>query len=57
MFAVAGAEGPVTINAQLVGTRRGFAGMRFPFRDKEQFDANERTLNSAYPAKDLPYTT
>lgn len=54
LFSVVGADGPVTINAQLVGTRRGFAGMRFPFRDKEQFDANERTLNAAYPAKDLP---
>ena len=52
VFEVVG-SGPTVINAQLVGTRRGFAGMRFPARDVEQFEANERTLNAAYPAKDL----
>jgi hypothetical protein len=44
---------PSMAHVKLCGTRRGFAGMRFPDRDKEQFDANEKTLNSAYPAKDL----
>jgi len=31
------------------GTRRGFRGMRFPNRTREQFVANERFLKSAYP--------
>lgn len=38
---------------EITATRNGFADMRFPDRDREQFDANEATLNSAYPAKDL----
>lgn len=37
----------------IFGKRRGFLHLRLPDRDKEQFDANERTLNSAYPAKNL----
>jgi hypothetical protein len=44
---------PKVARVQLCGIRKGFAGMRFPDRDREQFLANEATLNSAYPAKDL----
>lgn len=45
---------PSYVTVKLSGTRRGFRGMRFPYRDREQFLANERTLNAAYPAKQLP---
>jgi hypothetical protein len=34
---------------QLVGIRRGFLGQRFPLRTREQFEANEAFINSAYP--------
>lgn len=44
---------PEFVDFQIVGVRKGFKGMRFPLRDKEQFEANERHLNSAYPAKDF----
>lgn len=43
----------VIAQVEIEGIRNGFVGMRFPARDKEQFEANERTLNAAYPAKDL----
>lgn len=33
----------------LAGVRRGFVGKRFPARTREQFEANERFINSAYP--------
>lgn len=33
---------------RLSGIRQGFVGHRFPNRTKEQFDANERFINSAY---------
>ena len=39
----------VKLVISLRGTRRGFAGVRFPSRTREQFDANERFLKSAYP--------
>ena len=44
---------PTLVNAKVSAIRKGFKGMRFPLRDREQFLANERHLNSAYPAKDL----
>ncbi len=34
---------------RLTGIRKGFAGRRFPARRHDQFLANERFLNSAYP--------
>lgn len=46
-------SGDVNAQVEIEGIRKGFVGMRFPARDKEQFEANERMLNSAYPAKDL----
>lgn len=45
---------PLVVQIDIVGIRRGFLTMRFPARDKEQFDSNEATLNAAYPAKLLP---
>ena len=36
---------------RITGIRRGFTGHRFPPRTKEQFEANERFINSAYPAR------
>jgi len=41
----------VRLVLRLTGIRRGFAGKRFPARTKEQFEANERFINSAYPAR------
>jgi hypothetical protein len=40
---------PVRIVLRLTAIRRGFAGLRFPNRTREQFEANERFLQSAYP--------
>jgi hypothetical protein len=40
---------PVRIVLRLTAIRRGFAGVRFPNRTREQFEANERFLQSAYP--------
>ncbi|MFN7891481.1 MAG: hypothetical protein ACK5OC_14405 [Pirellula sp.] len=40
---------PVRIVLRLTAIRRGFAGVRFPNRTLEQFEANERFLQSAYP--------
>jgi hypothetical protein len=39
----------VRLVISLRGTRRGFAGTRFPNRTREQFEANERFLQSAHP--------
>jgi hypothetical protein len=39
----------VGLAISLRGIRRGFAGVRFPNRTREQFVANERFLKSAYP--------
>jgi hypothetical protein len=35
----------------LTGVRRGFRGLRFPNRTREQFVANEAFINSAYPVR------
>jgi hypothetical protein len=40
---------PVKLVIRLSGIRRGFANHRFPDRTREQFEANERFLRSAYP--------
>jgi hypothetical protein len=40
---------PLRIVVRLTAIRRGFAGMRFPNRTREQFHANEQFLQSAYP--------
>ena len=40
----------VRLVLRVTGIRRGFAGKRFPLRTREQFEANERFINSAYPA-------
>jgi hypothetical protein len=40
---------PVQLVIRLTGIRRGFGGHRFPDRTREQFEANERFLRSAYP--------
>lgn len=34
---------------RLTGIRKGFAGMRFPDRTRNQFEHNERFIRSAYP--------
>ena len=39
----------VTIAVRLTAIRRGFLGKRFPNRTREQFLANERHIQSAYP--------
>jgi|GEM_PF-5680799 len=39
----------VRATIRLSGIRKGFAGLRFTHRTKEQFEANERFLRSAYP--------
>lgn len=38
----------IQVTIRLTGIRRGFADMRFPDRTKEQFDANEKFIKSAY---------
>ena len=38
---------PLEVTVHLTGIRKGFAGIRFPDRTKEQFEANERFLRSA----------
>lgn len=40
----------VRLVLRLTGIRRGFAGKRFPARTREQFEANERFIASAYPS-------
>jgi hypothetical protein len=39
---------PIRVVIRLTGIRRGFAGLRFPDRTKEQFESNERFIKSAY---------
>lgn len=39
----------IEVVVTLVGTRKGFAGLRLPTRTKAEFDANERFIKSAYP--------
>jgi hypothetical protein len=39
----------VRISIRVTGIRRGFLGKRFSSRTREQFLANERFINSAYP--------
>ena len=40
---------PSKVTLKLTGTRKGFRGFDMPDRSKEQFIANERFINSAYP--------
>ena len=40
---------PNKVTLKLTGTRKGFKGFDMPERSKEQFIANERFINSAYP--------
>ena len=40
---------PNKVTLKLTGTRKGFEGFDTPERSKEQFTANERFINSAYP--------
>jgi len=40
---------PSKVTLKLTGTRKGFRGFDMPERSKEQFIANERFINSAYP--------
>lgn len=40
---------PCLLTLRLTGIRKGFKGKRFPARTREQFEANERFINSAYP--------
>jgi len=40
---------PNKVTLKLTGTRKGFEGFDMPERSKEQFTANERFINSAYP--------
>jgi len=40
---------PVNVCIRLTGIRKGFAGLRFPDRTREQFLANEKHIRSAYP--------
>jgi hypothetical protein len=42
---------PSKVSLKLTGIRRGFAGYDMPERSRAQFDANEKFLNSAYPAE------
>lgn len=44
------ARNDVRVTMRLSGIRRGFVGKRFPARTRRQFLANERFINSAYPA-------
>lgn len=39
----------VRLVIRLTGVRKGFCGHRFPNRTREQFEANERFIQSAYP--------
>jgi len=40
---------PDKVTLKLTGVRKGFAGMDMPERSRNQFEANERFINSAYP--------
>ena len=39
---------PVRVIVRLTGIRKGFRGLRFPDRTREQFEDNERFIKSAY---------
>lgn len=39
---------PAVVNLRLSGIRKGFKGMRFPSRTRQQFEENEAWINSAY---------
>jgi len=39
----------VEVTLRLTGIRKGFAGLRFPDRTKEEFEANEAFIKSAQP--------
>lgn len=43
------AKRTLNVVIRLTGIRKGFAGRRLPARRHDQFLANERFLNSAYP--------
>ncbi len=45
---------PVRVTVRLTGIRKGFRGKRFPVRTREQFEANEEFINSAYPGTPSP---
>jgi len=40
------------ISVRLSGVRKGFKGRRFGDRSREQFEANEKFIGSAYPANE-----
>lgn len=42
---------PTKVCVRLSGIRRGFRNLRFPDRTKNQFEHNEKFINSAYPDK------
>ena len=42
---------PREVVIRLTGVRLGFQGLRLPSRTREQFEANEAFINSAYPAE------
>ena len=42
---------PARVVVRLTGVRRGFAGLRFPDRTRQEFEANERFLKMARPRK------
>jgi hypothetical protein len=42
---------PVRVVIRLTGIRKGFRHLRFPDRTQEEFDANERFIQSAYPGE------
>jgi hypothetical protein len=42
---------PKKVFVRLSGIRRGFRNLRFPDRTENQFNHNEKFINSAYPDK------
>jgi hypothetical protein len=42
---------PLRVAIRLSGIRKGFANLRFPDRTAEEFEANERFIQSAYPGE------
>lgn len=50
-FSTKSARKRARVVIRLTGIRKGFYGQRFPSRTKNQFEANERFINSAYPAE------
>ena len=47
-------EGPTRVVIRLTGIRRGFRNLRMPDRSREEFVANERFIQSAYPGETTP---